>query len=185
MSRPDLDDELRLAALAVGPAHLNRLRALGVSWPTIGELGRHHHGLGIVRAKEAEDELYILGDGEQHLVLPVYEDGELLDLVAFRSGDPERWLLRSGYGWALGLEHGLGRHTWGGPVPLSVSPLEWLQRGAEGLCVLDWSAPEVYYLNDIDHLVCSSARLAKHLRIALSKPARLPKISIEEPRLAA
>lgn len=180
-----LEVELSVAASAVRPEHLRPLVDLAVSWPTIGELGRHHPGLGIVRAKEGEDELYILGDGEPHLVLPVYEIGELIDLVAFRSGDPERWLLRSGYGWALGLEEGLGRHTWGDHVPLSVSPLEWLQRGAQGLCVLDWSAPELHYLNDIGHLVCSSDRLSKHLRAALAKPVRFPKISIEERRLAA
>ena len=96
-----------------------------------------------------------------------------------------RWLLRSGQGWALGVENGLERHTWGDPVAVSASPLEWLCRGEDGLVVLDWDAPEVRYLRDVPHLACSTASLANHLRNTLSKPLRIPQISIMETRLAA
>lgn len=181
----DLAGELKSGAFAVTAYHLRHLTSLGITWETIGELGRNHYSLGVATCTKGEDELYYLSDGSPHLILPVYEEEELVDLCAFQSRNPTKWLLRVGSGWALGLEHGLGRHTCGDPVPLAVSPLEWLQRGAEGLCVLDWSAPEVHYLNDIDHIVCSSDRLSKHLRAALSKPVRFPKISIEEARLAA
>lgn len=182
----DLHGELKAAAFAVTQAHLRRLVALGVGWTTIGELGRHHYGFGVVCASDDGQGLYVPDiDGELRLVLPVHEDGELVDLVAFRSDDPESWLLRTGYGWALGLEDGLGRHTWGYPVPLSVSPLEWLQGGAEGLVVLDWDAPELHYLADLPHLVCSSDALATQLRTALSRPVRFPTISVGETRLAA
>lgn len=176
----DLERELREAAHAVTHAHLRRLVALGVGWPTLGELGRDHIGFGVVHAVDAGDGLYHPGEGDLHLLLPVYENGELADLVAFRSADPNRWLLRTGCGWALGLEEGLARHTWGDPVPLSVSPLEWLQGSAEGVCILDWDAPEVHYLADIPHLVCSSDALATRLRTALAKPVRFPTISVGE-----
>lgn len=180
-----LENELRAAAFAVEPVHLDRIRALGVSWATIGELGRNHYGFGVARVCDAGDGLYYPGAGEPGLILPIYEDGELVDLCAIRSRDPLNWFLRTGFGWALGLEEGLGRHTWGEPVPMAVSPLEWLQRSAEGLCILDWDAPEIHFLADIPHLVCRSGTLAKRLRAALAKPIRLPLISVGESRVAA
>lgn len=185
MSGPDLERELCEAAHAVTHAHLKQMVALGVGWPTIGELGRNHYGFGVARMCDAGDGLYHPGDDEPHLILPVFENGELVDLCAFRSDDPLNWLLRTGCGWALGLEWGLGRHTWGDPVPLAVSPLDWLRGGAEGLCILDWDAPEVHYLADLPHVVCSSPDLARRLRSALAKPVRFPEISVKETRLAA
>lgn len=185
MSGPDLSAELRAAAFAVKQPHLDRLRSLDVPWSVIGELGRDHFGFGVARVCDAGDGLFHPGEGDLHLVLPVYEDGELVDLVAIRSSDPLNWLLRTGHGWVLGLEWGLGRHTWGDPVPLAVSPLDWLRQGAEGLCILDWDAPELRYLTDLPHLVCSSDALAKRLCAALATPVRFPTISVGETRLAA
>lgn len=183
MSRPDIDAELGDAFQDSSIAPLRQLEALGVSRTVCAELGLNRWG--VIRASEGEDGLYILGEGEPHLVLPVIDQGELVDLVAFRSSDPNRWLLRRGVGWALGLESGLERHTWGDPVPLAVSPLEWLQQGADGLCVLDWDAPEVHYLVGVPHLVCSNEHQAAMLRRALSRPVRFPAISVMEARCAA
>lgn len=180
-----LGRELESAAFAVTRSHLRRLNGLGVSWETIGELGRDYHGFGLVRCSEDADELFCLGDGEQHLVLPVHERGEVVDLCAFRSDDPARWLLRTGCGWALGLERGLERHTWADSVPLSESPLDWLCNGANGLCVIDWDAPEVTYLTELPHIVCSTEALGRRLQSALARPPRLPSISVRENRLAA
>lgn len=184
----DLYGELRSAAEQVHSLHLSRLRGLGVSWETIAELGRHSYGLGVANAIEhpSEPGLYCLDPaGAPHLVLPVFDAGELIDLVAFRSSAPNDWLLRTGLGWALGLERGLERHTWGDPVNLAVSPLEWLQQGATGLCVLDWDAPEVPYLTGVPHLVCSTETQAALLRKSLARPVRFPTISVMEAALAA
>jgi hypothetical protein len=165
--------ELRSACEAVRHSHLRQLVALGVSWPAIGELGRHHFGFGVTPAASAGDGLYSPGEGELHLVLPVYEDGELIDLCAFRSCDPLGWSLRTGLGWALGLEGGFAPHSWADTVPLVESPLEWLRNGATGLCVIDWDAPEVSHLTDLPHIACSTPRLAVRLRYALARPQRL------------
>ena len=185
----DLHAELRAAAEAMSTVHLKRLVQLGVSWGTIGELGRVNLGLGVVNAFEhpSEPGLYCVGGDVPHLLLPVFDNWELIDLVAFRSSEPERWLLRTGLGWSLGLERGLERHTWGDPVRLAVSPLEWLQGGAEGLALLDWSAPEVHYLTGVPHLVCSNSTQAGMLRKALTRPVRFPTITLqnEEAQLAA
>lgn len=185
MRHHDLNVELREAAEAAKPS-LQQLRSLGVSWRTMGGLCRNNYGFGIVRAREDVDGLYCRdSEAPPHLVLPVYEEGELVDLCAFRSSDPTRWLLRNRQGWALGLQYGLAPHCWGDPVTLSATPLEWLQGGAEGLCVVDWDAPELHHLTEVPHLVCLSDALAKRLRAALAKPVRFPTISVLETRLAA
>ncbi len=181
----ELAGELKNAASAVTALHLRRLAVLGVGWSVIGELGRHHYGFGVSRAAPDGSGLYSPGDGEPHLLLPVYEDGELVDLCAFRSDVPLNWLLRTGLGWALGLEEGMAPHAWADTVPLAESPLEWLRGGATGLCVIDWDAPEVTYLADLPHIVCSTERLAEQLRSALARPLRFPSISVRETRLAA
>jgi hypothetical protein len=165
--------------------HAKALIQLGVSLHTIAELRRHHWRWGVVHASAVDEGLFYPGEGPLHLVIPVYEDGALVDLCAFRSNGPTAWLLRTGLGWALGLERGLERHTWGDPVHLSVSPLEWLQRGCDGLCVLDWDAPEVRYLVGVPHVICSTPALANRLRSALAKPARFPLITVEDVRHAA
>lgn len=186
MRRVDLEAELAKAAQAVSPIHLRHLVALGVGWPTIAEIGRHHYGLGLVQAQCGDPGLFSPGEGPVHLQLPVFEDGELVDLVAFRSGQPSQWLLRTGAGWALGLEGGLQRHTWGDdPVPLAASPLEWLQAECRGVCILDWAAPEVHYLTAIPHLSCRTGELAAMLRAALTRPVRFPMISVMEAQLVA
>ncbi len=182
---PDLHAELRASCQAVTRLRLRQLVGLGISWATIGELGRHHYGFGVIRAVPADDGLYVPGDGEPHLLLPVYEDGELIDLCAFRSGDPLNWLLRTGLGWALGLEDGIEPLAWAESVGLAVSPLEWLREGATGVCILDWDAPVLRYLSDLPHLVCSSNELATRLRAALARPVRFPTISVGETHIAA
>jgi hypothetical protein len=184
MSGPYLEVELAAAQGRVSFAHLRALERLGVPRSLICDLSRHGH-IGVVLATSSGDGLYQPGEGAPQLVIPVYDEGALVDLCAFRSNDPNGWLLRTGLGWALGVEHGLEPHTWGDPVPLALSPLEWLQQGASGLCVLDWDAPEVRYLVGVPHLVCSDADHAATLRRALSTPVRLPQISVMETRLAA
>lgn len=180
-----LDDELASAGRSVSMAHFQALERLGVPRSAMCGLWRHGYGFGVAAATNAGNGLYEPGEGQHHLILPVYDDGALVDLCAFRAARPLQWLLRSGQGWALGVGRGLEPHSWGDPIPLAASPLEWLQQGCEGLCVLDWDAPEVRYLSELPRLDCSSPELANHLRAALSKPARLPQISVLETRLAA
>jgi hypothetical protein len=183
----DLEAEFAAAQRALKNEHLRVLERLGVSRKTLAEFNRYC-GFGVVRAAEhpSEPGLYILdAEGAPHLVLPVWEDGALVDLVGFRPGSANRWLLRTGLGWCLGVERGLERHTWGDRVSLAVSPLDWLRGNTEGLCILDWDAPEVHYLKGVPHLICSNEHQAAMLRSALTRPVYLPTISIKETRLAA
>lgn len=186
MNRPDLAAELETAGRAVSIRHFHALEGLGVPRGPLCDAWRYGVGFGVQRVEDAGDGLYYLsGDGESHLILPVYENEELVDLCAFRSAEPGGWLLRTGLGWALGVACGLEPHSWGDPVPLAVTPLDWLRHGGCGLCVLDWSAPEIRYLVGVPHLVCETAAHADRLRAALARPVTFPKISIQDLALAA
>jgi hypothetical protein len=173
-----ISHELRDLSLAATPLLLHRLKALGVPWSTIAQMGARHYFGGSSRVIDIDDGLYAPSDeGAPHLVLPVFEDGELVDLVAFTAQQPLAWLLRLGTGWSLGLIDGLERHSWQEEVRLWASPLDWLRADCDGLCVLDWTAPEVLELARLPSIRCQDKTLAERLREALSRPYRLPTIT--------
>ena len=179
--RADISRELRDLSLAARSPLPRRLRALGVSWPTIAHMGHRHYFGGSARVIDIDDGLYAPSDeGKPHLILPVVEVGELVDLVAFTSDQPMAWLLRLGTGWSLGLIDGFERHSWEDEVRLWASPLDWLRADRHGLCILDWSAPEVFNLSRLPNIRCQDDRLAERLRDALSRPLRLPTITYGE-----
>jgi hypothetical protein len=178
-----LQSELDTASRALTINHLRALERLGVSRDTICTATRYGC-LGVRPVTDAGAGLYLPDeDGEPHVIVPVWEDGALVDLCAFRTDNPTAWMLRSGHSWALGLERGLEPHTWGDPVTLADTPLDWLRVG--GLCVLDWQAPEIRFLVGVPSLVCQTPEQASLLRTALTAPVRLPHISVLETRLAA
>lgn len=188
LDRSDLAAELRQAQASATPATLYRrqLLALGVPSVTLAMLkGVEAWGYGVVKASAGEGGLYLPGEGPPHLLLPVREDGELVDLVAFRSSEPHNWRLRAGNGWALGMDWGLEPFTRGWPVPVHETPLDWLKAKMAGICILDWDAPDLFSLLAIERLDCATPELARMLRAALTRPANLPLISVRENRLAA
>ena len=202
----DLQSELWAATSAVQRRHLDRLRGLGVSIGALAEWALRNpygsaHPFGVVKAEDIGGGFYQPGGGVDRVVLPVIEDGVLVDLCAFRTLDPGNWLLRTGYGWGLGLERGVGWWMWyapasvlpngdkryqvGKPAHLCDTPLDWLRRGGDGICVLDWTAPEIQTLDVLPELVCSTPAVAALLTRALSRPPRLPKLSVMEVRHVA
>ena len=181
----DLSNEMRAAGQASTPLHFKHLLGLGVPRATVAELRRDDWGWGIVKAVDVGDGLYRPGDGPLNLVLPVCDDGDLIDLVAFRSGNPADWLLRTGRGLALGLEQGWERHHWDDEVELSLTPLDWLRNGCDGLCIVDWDAPDIAMLASLPRIVCPSAGAASQLRRAITRPQPLPSIYVKELRDAA
>lgn len=183
----DLYVELRDAAMSVSAADLTYLRRLGAINDGVIEMGLRHHQLGLMRVAEAGDGLfYPSPDGARRLVVPVYEGSELLDLVAFSTTSPDHWLLRTGFGLALGLFEGWEPHRWADSVHLYRTPLDWLRAGGDGLCVVDWSAPEIYMLNDLRQITVNDHHVRQQLINALQRPLRIMPISlVEETRLAA
>ena len=185
MMRPDLDKELADAGAASTLLHFKHLVALGVSRVVIAELRRADWGWGVMNAVDVDNGLYAPGDGPLHLVLPVWDDGALIDLVAFRSGNPADWRLRTGLGLALGLEQGWECHHWHDEVELSPTPLDWLRNGTDGLCVVNWDAPDINMLASLPRISCPTRELAAQLRRALTRPQPLPPITVKETALAA
>lgn len=190
----DLYAELRAAAFNVRQVHIDRLRALAVSLRWIA--GASTFPFGVAHC-EASGGLYqpLDADAPLHLVLPVLDEGVLVDLVAFRTTAPDSWLLRTGNGFALGLQQGLDPWLWYAPADLNArppkhqvgkptrifsNPLEWLQGEGDGLCVLDWGSPEFYRLDALRAVTVTDNETAKLLTDALARPARLPAIALKE-----
>lgn len=181
----ELEQELRSAALAVRVPDVARIRAMGMLNPGLLAVNERHHPFGITSVTDAGGGQYVPDpDGSRALIVPVYDCGELVDLVAFNTITPERWLLRHGLGWALGLEEGLERFRWGDPLPLHKTPLDWLKAGCDGLCVIDWEAPEVSTLADFPTLLIRDDALERRTIAALTKPSRLPQIAKDIPLAA-
>lgn len=190
MSAIDLEAELEAATANVRQPHLDRLRALGVAPGAIANIGAVHPPFGVVEAIAEPNGLYQPGDGDLHVINPVYEGGALIDLVAWRSDHPARWYLRTGLGWMLNADACLYGGWDGHLLTLRSSPLDWL-RGAEngprdaGGVILDWDAPELPSLRCFQRIDCADQWLLATLRRALSKPQRLPILSTLEVRNAA
>lgn len=185
MTRPDLNKELASAGQSSTLLHFNHLLALGVPRATLAAQRLDSWGWGIVHAKDVGDGLYRPGEGPLHAVLPVWDGGGLIDLVAFRSGTPAAWLLRTGLGLSLGLERGWERHHWHDEIELSLTPLDWLRNGADGLCIVDWDAPDIAMLSSLPGIACPSPAMATRLRQVLTRPQPLPPITVKETALAA
>ena len=200
MSMIDLAAEMTVAGRSVRQIHLDHLRVLGVSRASIAEAGKTFWPFGVTQAEPAGNGLYQPGGGQQHLVVPVIEDGVLVDIAAFRSTAPSDWLLRTGNGWCLGLERGLDWWTWyapadplavpprhetGSPVHVFSNPLDWLQGARAGLCVVDWDAAEIARLDVLQRVTVTDERTAQLLTAALTRPVQLPSIAIQEVAYAA
>jgi hypothetical protein len=187
--------ELKQAAFAVRQAHLDRLRSLGISVAWLADCPVFPFGIADCEPSGAGLYQPNPGAGAPHLILPVLENGALVDLVAFRSAYPDSWLLRTGNGFALGLEQGMEPWMWYAPADLSAkppkhqvgkpthifsNPLDWLQGQGDGLCVLDWGSPEFYRLDALRAVTVTDNETAKLLTDALARPARLPAIALKE-----
>lgn len=179
MSAVNLSGELFAAASQVKQLHLDHIRALGVAPATIAELGRAQPPFGIVEAETETSGRYQPSGGPVHVVMPVLDDGALVDLVAWRTTRPDRWWLRTGNGWALNPDDLREYFRWGAAPPtLRSTPLDWLRAGAVDSVILDWSAREIGQLRLHDRIECDGRRVASALRDALARAVRMPIISV-------
>jgi len=138
--------------------------------------------IGVANAETDSHGHYMPGEGPLHLIQPVHAGDVLVDLVAWRSGDPGETWLRTGHGWAIGESDLLAFDRWHGDLMLHASPLDWLRAGATGAVILDWSAPEIARLRDHDRIRCATATLAAALRRAIAATIHMPDIiALEDP----
>lgn len=77
--------------------------------------------------------------GEAACVFEVYDAETVIDLCAFALAKPETFGTALGNAVVLGQCHIANPGTWalGKTLPIYRTPLEWLQAGCDGVCVLD------------------------------------------------
>ena len=83
---------------------------------------------------------YVLGvyDGEPVSELNPDPTVPLVDLLAFKLEEPDRWWLRIGAaGLVLGKDKFLEAMVTGSNITLHATPLQWIQAECEGACPLD------------------------------------------------
>ena len=117
--------------------------------------------------------------GVDVVVMPVIDEGTVIDLIAWRSLAPDAWLWRNGDGWALGIDAIETPSHWNGhgSITLHATPLDWLRAGGSGACILSWNETSmIRKLANFDTINCACRRAATKLYDILSKPHRLPKI---------
>lgn len=177
MSAMNISTEFSNACRAVRQRHLDHVKSLGISATTITEhaLRFRAMGFGVTCGTIGEDGLYIPGDGPSMIVLPIVEEGGLVDLVAWRTAQPGRWGLRTGLRWALGADNLCAFGQWSDCIALHDNPLGWLRAGCDGGCVVDWDAPEVEKLAGWSKIE-TSRRVANILRPRLARPRPIPEI---------
>jgi hypothetical protein len=123
--------------------HCRRLEVAGVEGRFVCELSAHLM-IGAARVNLSRDGALWEPHGPHgSLLLAVFEGGELIDIAAFTTAQPDRVALRIGQGAVLGeerIEQAERAALAGRRVALRVfaDPMEWLRHRGEGVCVVDW-----------------------------------------------
>ena len=178
MKQLDLINEIENACRGVKQAHLDRIRALGVTSTTIATLGAFQAPFGVMNCEAIGGGIFQPGGDTPYIVQPVFDDGVMIDIVAWRTVDPQSWLWRTGSAWALNTD-AIAANSWQDePLSIDATPLDWLRNGATGLCILNWDAPEIRQLLRVK-AIAADQHIARQLRAALLKPAYFPDIQIK------
>lgn len=178
-ARPDfvspfvgLERELARAFFRLPVAAVQLLGAMGVPMAFVGRLTG---AMAIGRARvaiEGDGRWQHSEEGEGRLVLAVREGGELVDLVALSSGNPDSWALRNGSGWVLGYDllADVAAGPPGGRLRVFGNPIEWMRHEGAGICVIDWgrkALSELRWLGRSVTLECDDAAARDALANAL------------------
>ena len=178
----DLSAAMFAAAGRVDQSVLNHIERLGVGREAFAQLtpALNWPCVGICDAEPAGNGLFAIGGGKTHVVQPVVTGGAIVDLCAWRSTHPDDWSLLRGVGWLLGADAVDYACEWpqDGPIAMHRRPLDWMAAGSDGFCVLDWSAPEIRSLAYVDAIDFPDADMRDMLLAVLSKPPRLPRVTI-------
>ena len=110
--------------------------------------------LGLSEVETARDGLYQPSphNGRRAFITPVYgpvrplevavidpDAATPIDLVAWHMDQPNRWWLRRGTAVLLGEIEIVYAETYGEPIRIYRTPLDWLKAGGEGVVILDWT----------------------------------------------
>lgn len=185
MRAADLEALYAAAVSAVSQCRLDRLRAIGVAPDTIARIGMSYPAFGVLNGEMESCGRFLPGEGAAHVVQPVVEHQELIDLVAWRPGSPMRWGLVSGLGWLLNADSCFATRWDADRLRLHATPLDWLRADAMGGVVLDWDSPDLTWLRGFAQIDCGNDMVAASLGRALNKPSYLPRLRTMEARHVA
>ncbi|WP_157812517.1 hypothetical protein [Novosphingobium kunmingense] len=170
--RPGADDmacELLSAAAAMPWAAVQMLQGMGADRHLIARLSGAGD-LGVARVElSGNGATWTPGGATQRLLIGVRDaDGELIDVAALASHCRDEWALRTGDGWALGLDmlaqaeqardEAQAAASPAKPpravrLRLFADPFDWMGAGGAGLCVLDWGLPALTALRALGERV--------------------------------
>lgn len=178
----DLDVELRTALGRVRDQHLSALVNAGVSAKTIAEIGAKQVPFGVGRVDFRQGRIYE-PSGEPFaigaLIIPVFESGTLIDLIALRLLQPGLWKWRTGEGFALGADEIEFGTPWSGfaEIELHATPIDWLAATGKGACILNYANEvRIRSLSQFDRIIVTNHRVMAKIEPILSRPARKPEI---------
>lgn len=116
--------------------------------------------------------------GKPAIIIPLFHDGELLDLVA--TGLQTRAMrTREGVATVLGrewIDHAKETET---TLRLFGDPIEWLRNGGRGAVVVDWRSAR-HALADVPGIACGSEFLAAQVERAMRQPIHIPRLFVRE-----
>lgn len=178
----DLDAELRTAVGRVRDQHLSALINAGVSAKAIAEIGGKQVPFGVGRVDfrrgriyEPCSEPFAIGA----VLMPVFEQGALIDIIAFRLIQAGMWKWRTGDGFALGADEIESGTPWSGfaEIELHATPIDWLAATGRGACILNYAdEARIRSLSQFDRIIVSDHRVMAKIEPILSRPARKPEI---------
>lgn len=191
--RADLESELAAAAVQLPFAALEMLWGMGADRRFAARLSGLGD-LGLARVELAADGASWMPEGpDRRLMIAVRDrDGDLIDIVAVASHRRDQWALRTGDGWALGMDQldetlqardEAQAHAAGGKparvvrLRIWASPFDWLAAGGRGLCVLDWGLPALTALRALGERVVLEVDAGAQERLrALLAHGGLPRV---------
>ncbi|KFG90039.1 hypothetical protein BV98_002212 [Sphingobium herbicidovorans NBRC 16415] len=177
----DLGEEMMHAAASAGK-HLDRLMAWGIAKETIASLGAYAP-IGLAKVERLSNLMYQPNDdGEPHLILPVHEGGDIIDMVAFDPRWPDRWLRRTGNAVLLNADDIAAPRWDAGTVEVWATPLDWLRAGGEGVVILDYDNREVVEQLKLCETIVTDRVTARLIRLEFSRPQPVPNIVNRERR---
>jgi len=154
------------------------LLQVGITPETIARLGSFAP-LGVGRIHEGKDGLFEhCVDGERRIIVPVWENGGVIDLIAVNPGQPGRWSWRIGQGWALGADEFVRPRFEDGPVDVLPTPMAWLRDGARATAILDFDSPELVPALRTCGSIQTDTKTARLIRLAFARPRPLPEIIV-------
>lgn len=116
--------------------------------------------------------------GHPAIIIPVFQDGELIDLTATGLAT-RRTAIRMGVASMLGQD-AIDRATDAGThLQVFSDPIEWLRNRCNGAVVLDWQAAG-FALADVTAIACASELIAKKIDNAMRQPVRIPQLFVRE-----